>query len=351
MHHSIHLFERLPQIDANLRDGSPAAANDGALSPVRGKPLVGLIRNSRSYHNGGGRNQRGEVPGSASEDVLVREPARRSELVDILADFAVRKVDCIAIDGGDGTVRDVLSCGAGIFGDSWPTLIILPHGKTNALALDLGIPADWTLENALAAIRQGNIERRQPLVITQRDNAEAQVRGFIMGAGVFNRCIALGQRSHDLGAFNAAVVGLTTGWSVLQAFFGGSGNPWRRGTQMRVRGGDGKDVEHLGGMPASERYLLFASTLEKFPAGLNPFRGVTDTLGVAVLDNPRRGLLLRIAALMRGTASPATHRRGAHVFGGDGAEIVFVAGLSVPTAVWSLIELEGTFGLEELSAV
>lgn len=321
MHQSIHLFERLPQIDANPRESGFAAANDGTLSPVRAKPLVGLIRNSRSYHNGNGPNERGQVPQSATEDVIIATPARRSELAEILADFATRRVDCIAIDGGDGTVRDVLSCGAGIFGDSWPALIILPHGKTNALALDLGIPTDWTLEKALAAIRDGKIVRRQPLVITQRDNAEAQVRGFIMGAGVFNRCIALGQRSHDLGAFNAAVVGLTTGWSVLQAFFGGSGNPWRRGTRMSVRGEDGQNVEHLGGLPANERYLLFASTLEKFPAGLNPFRGINDTLRVAMLDNPDRGLLLRIGALMRGTSSKTTKQRGAHTFGSNSLEL------------------------------
>ena len=316
MQRSIHLFERLPQIDA-----SPAPANDGALSPVRNTPLVGLIRNSRSYHNGGGSGENGAKPHGASEDVIVTTPQRRSELADILSDFATRRVDCIAIDGGDGTVRDVLSCGAGIFGDSWPTLIILPHGKTNALALDLGIPTDWTLEQALAAIRGGNIERRQPLVITQMDNAGAQVRGFIMGAGVFTRCIALGQRSHDLGAFNAAVVGMTTAWSVLQAFFGNGDNPWRKGTRMHLRTGDGKDVEHLGGLPENERYLLFASTLKKLPAGLNPFRGINETLRVALLDNPSRGLLLRIAALMRGTASAATRRRGGHVFDGEDMDL------------------------------
>ncbi|WP_340588296.1 acylglycerol kinase family protein [Erythrobacter alti] len=321
MQHSIHLFERLPQIEAR-----PATVNDGAFPPVRSKPLVGLIRNGRSYHNGGGSPVEGPshnaaVSHGALGEVIVTAPQERSDLVEILADFAARRVDCIAIDGGDGTVRDVLSCGAGIFGESWPTLIVLPHGKTNALALDLGIPVDWTLEQALAAIQNGKIERRQPLVITQKDNSGAQVRGFIMGAGIFNRCIALGQRSHDFGAFNAAVVGLTTAWSVLQAFFGSGNNPWRRGTRMRLRTGEGKEVEHLGGLPADERYLLFASTLKKFPAGLNPFRGLDKTVRVALLDNPGRGLLLRIGALMRGTASAATRRRGGHVFDGEALDL------------------------------
>lgn len=314
MQGSIHLFDRLPQMSSG-----PLASNDGAISPVRSRPLVGVIRNVRSHRNGGGSGASHSQ--SNVEDVIIAAPRERSEIAGILADFAQRRVDCIVIDGGDGTVRDVLTCGAGIYGDCWPTLVVLPHGKTNALALDLGIPTEWTLEDALSAICNGNVERRQPIVITQRDNSDAQVRGFIMGAGVFNRCIALGQRSHKLGAFNAAVVGLTTVWSVLQALFGSSGNPWRRGTAMRVRGRDGQDVDHLGGLPENERYLMFASTLEKFPAGLNPFRGITDTMRIALLDNPSRGLLLRIGALMRGTSSAATRQRGAHLFGGEAIDV------------------------------
>lgn len=311
MHSGIHLFERLPQIDAQ-----PVAANDHVLSAVRSNPLVGLIRNGRSHRNEGGGNG-----GVDPEGVIATAPRQRSELLGIMSDFAARGVDCIAIDGGDGTVRDVLTCGAAVFGDSWPTLIVLPNGKTNALALDLGIPVGWPLEEALAAMRQGHSAPRQPLVVTQRDNSNAQVRGFIMGAGAFNRGIALGQRSHDLGAFNAAAVAVTAGWSILQALFGGKNNAWRRGTKMRVHQEDGSELPHLGGLPADERYLVFASTMQNFPAGIDLFRGISQPLRVGVMDNVRRGLVLRIGALMRGTASAATMRRGAHVLGAETLDI------------------------------
>ena len=311
MHGSIHLFDRLPQVDA-----SQPADSGVALPPVRKQPLVGLIRNARSH-----RNTHGEAAETEHDGVLLRQPHKRSELPGILAEFAEKHVDCIAIDGGDGTVRDILTCGASVFGDCWPMLMVLPNGKTNALALDLGLPGGWTMADAMKALREGNTVRRQPLVISQRDNPEAQVRGFIMGAGVFNRCIALGQRSHDIGAFNAAAIGVTAAWSVLQALFGRKGNVWRKGTHMRIRQGDGRELPHLGGLPAEERYLLLASTLKEFPAGLDPFRGVTEPIAVAVIDNPRRGLLLRIGALMRGTASASTMRRGAHVFGDNSVEV------------------------------
>lgn len=311
MHESIHLFERLPQIGAN-----PRAANDPAPSPVRTRPLIGVIRNARSHRNEG-RSGTEEL----REGVLLATPRRRSELLGVLTDFAEKRVDYIAIDGGDGTVRDVLTCGAGLFGDSWPMLIVLPGGKTNALALDLDVPTDWSLDDALAAVQRGKLARRQPLVIAERGDERSQVRGFVLGGGAFNQVINLGQRSHKLGAFNQAVVAVTTVWSVLQAMFGRAGNKWRQGTPMRLHMADGTELPHRGGLPEDERYLLFASTLQSFPAGLDPFREVDTPLQVAVMDNPRRGLLLRLPSIFRGTASGETKRRGYHAFGDEAVDL------------------------------
>ena len=311
MHGSIHLFDRLPQVDA-----IPVAANDIALLPVRSRPLVGLIRNGRSHRNGGASGSK-EAPAG----VILATPHRRSELPQILADFASKRVDYIAIDGGDGTVRDVLTCGAGVFGDCWPMIIVLPSGKTNALALDLGLPSEWTLEQALEAVERGKLARRQPLVIAQRDNPCAQVRGFVLGGGVFNQVVSLGQKSHKLGAFNSAVIGLTAVWSVAQAIFGFTNNQWRRGTRMEIRRSDGEALPHNGGAPADERYLLLASTLQTFPAGLDPFREVEEPMQVAVLDNSRRSLLFRLPAIFRGTTGAATRGRGYHVFGDSAVDL------------------------------
>ncbi len=149
---SIHLFERLPQVDA-----IPRAEKGIANSSARTRPLVGLIRNSRSHRNEGraGADDLGD-------NVLLATPRRRSELAGILAEFAEKHVDYVAIDGGDGTVRDVLTCGAGVFGDTWPTLMVLPGGKTNALALDLGIPTDWSFDDALAAAQHGETGASAP---------------------------------------------------------------------------------------------------------------------------------------------------------------------------------------------
>lgn len=305
MHETIHRFERLPLVGK-----APISACEMAAPPVRATPLIGLIRNDRSHRNGGKIAQAAK---DLPDNVLLHAPGKRGELIDILAELAQRQVDYIAIDGGDGTVRDVLTCGAGIFAGCWPTLIILPSGKTNALALDLGIPDDWTLEQAIETAKGQTITIRRPIVISQRANEDAQVTGFVMGGGAYARAIALGQRAHKLGAFNAAVVGLTAGWSTLQAFLGGSKNPWRQGTPMRLTDVSGRDLPHCGHSPADERYVLLASTLERFPAGVNPFGAVRTGLRVALLDNANRSLLRFVPGIISGKPNKKAEKLGYHV--------------------------------------
>ncbi|AKH43215.1 hypothetical protein FHS61_001084 [Altererythrobacter atlanticus] len=309
MHGTVHLFDSLPQVER------PQGASV-QKAPVRAVPLVGVIRNARSHRN---RDPLPEWKGRAT--LLVEMPARRSELSDILVRFAEKRVDYIVVDGGDGTVRDVLTCGAGIFGESWPPLIVLPNGKTNALATDLGLPTDWSLSDALAAAEGGNSLQRRPLVISQRDNADARVQGFVFGAGAFTAAISLGQDAHRHGAFNSMAVVVTALWSLLQALFGSAGNVWRRGTKMRLRGEDGCELEHSGYGREDERYLVFASTLCRFPAGLRPFREPEDTMRMAVLDTSRLGLLLRVPLILTGRVGERTRRMGYHTHGLERAEI------------------------------
>lgn len=308
MHGAIHLFDQLHEAEG----AGPAGAGAPPLASLRANPLIGMIRNPRSHGNEGRSADLGDLPG-----VLLASPDKRHELPAILADFAAKGVDFLAVDGGDGTVRDVLTCGASVFGDAWPTLIVLPSGKTNALAYDLGVAPGWTLAQALDAARRQSVAVRHPIVVAQSDNDAAQVRGFVLGAGAFTHAISLGQDAHDFGAFNAAAVGVTTAWSVLQALFGSAGNIWRRGTRMRLRGPDGADLPHAGGGPADERYMVFASTLERFPVGLCPFKGIDAPLRMGVLDNPRRSLLWRLPAIFYGKAGKTTRRLGFQAHGLD----------------------------------
>lgn len=307
---SVHAFKKLPEV----------VPGDGAFrpkDPPRERPLVGLIRNTRSHREGG------PLPDSGlGADIITQIPDRRGQLPDILRSFAERRVDAIAISGGDGTVRDVLTCGAGHFGGDWPPIVLLPYGKTNALALDLGIPESWPLRDAIHALKAGRDVTRRPMTITDAANKAMRIDGFVMGAGAFTNTIDLGQRVHGLGAVNALAVGVTTAWSVLQMVLGRAGNKWRRPSPLTVRTVGETPFPHSaaadGHGGADTRFLLFASTLEKFPAGIAPFTHVDGSLGLALIDRMRPSLMPMVLRLLRGGEDATAAENGIHIRGTNG---------------------------------
>jgi hypothetical protein len=304
MNHPIKTFDSLPQasrVSAPLRGVASAEP--------RAVPLVGVIRNPRSFRN------KGLAPEQAAQAEVITETAlKRNDLFEVLARFASAGIDYLAIDGGDGTVRDVLTWGAAAFGDDWPPLIVLPKGKTNALAADLGLPGQWELGRAIERAQAGSFTHRRTLVVADADDPQARVQGFMLGAGVFTRSITLGQSAHRWGAFNSLAVFVTTFWTLAQAFFAGNGNPWRQATGIRVTDEQGDPM--AGDDP--RRYVLLSSTLENFPMGLKPFGATRKGLKLAILDRPWRKSLLRVPQIAFGRQPRNPERLGYHWLAPDG---------------------------------
>ncbi len=275
-------------------------------APARGAPLVGVIRNPRSHRN------KGKAPELADcANILVETPRTHAALRDTLAGFAERGIDYLAVDGGDGTVRDVLTCGVGVFGDDWPPLVILPKGKTNALVVDLGLPGEWTLTEAMEAIGRGRTIGRRPLNIALPGDAGEQVQGFFLGTGAFARGTQMGQQAHRWGAFNSFAVGLIIVWCLLQALFASAANVWRKGTAMRLRSG-GADLPHSRHGAPGERYVMVASTLHAFPLGIRPFGAARAGLKLAIIDAPLRSMLALLPVVLTGLDRPFMRRKGLH---------------------------------------
>lgn len=311
MHGTIYEFAKLPGLGRGGASASPA----GLTRPrkIRAVPLVGIIRNPRSHRNKGHSAELADC-----SNILTETPATRAALVDALAEFHRRGVDYLAVDGGDGTVRDVLTCGAAIFGDNWPDMIVLPKGKTNALAVDLGLPKGWTLPEALEAASRGRGITRNPIRVIPA-NREGCVQGFVLGAGVFTLATQTGQEAHRWGAFNSLAVGLTVLWSILLCAFGRNDNLWRRLTPMRLREPrSGQELSHSRHGQRGERFLFFASSFENFPVGIRPFgRNAGAGLKVLVLDAPLRGLLALMPLFLIGSTVRFFDRAGAHRFAAD----------------------------------
>ena len=254
---------------------------------------TGLIHNPRSR-----RNRAAAQPPGALNGILVESPHDRAELDQALAYFAQARVELLIIDGGDGTVREVLTRAPAHFGTGLPTLAVLPSGKTNALAFDLGAPRRWTLEAALQSAGAGRLAYRRPLEVLRDGSDTPLVRGFIFGAGAFVKGVDLAQRAHKLGAFEGLAVGLTMGAASIQTLFGGPRSGWRSGDPMQLRFDDAEPKE-------TAIALLLASTLNRLPLGVQPFgRKHHGGMRALAVDAPPKRLHAALVPLLTGRDAP-----------------------------------------------
>lgn len=283
---------------------APAERRAEPLRPV--VPPVGVIYNPRSH-----RNAQLQLDISAMPGVEVAAPERRSDLRPVLERFAQAGIECLVVSGGDGTVRDVLTAGLPLFGDEWPSLAIIPAGKTNALNVDLGAPKDWSLPGIVAALERGSRVVRHPLIVRDLDGG-GELAGFVFGAGIFTTAISAGQDAHRLGAFDSMAVAATAVWGVLQAIFGTDANRWRRGVEIDIRTGPDRTPlpRSRFGDPARRTFVL-AGSLERFPAGTRPFGSLTGQK-LAVLDHPRRRTMAMLPVLAAGWESDWLVANGVH---------------------------------------
>ena len=273
---------------------------------------IGVVRNPRSH-----RNKGSALVAGAHDNIITAVPGSRDAMTDVLADFARAQVEVIVVDGGDGTVRDLLTRGLPVYGDDWPALMILPKGKTNALAVDLGMPGMFPLEAALARVAGARTVVRRPIVIEPSSGEQRPVVGFILGTGVFNAAIEMGQVAHRFGAFQGPAVAMTAALGVLQALFGIGDSPWRALSPHVIRPlPGGEDVPHSRHGAPGQRYATGFSTLETFPLGMHPFAGaqVAGPGGIRylVIDAPLRRVIARVPAILKGAHPPSYPALGIH---------------------------------------
>jgi diacylglycerol kinase (ATP) len=301
----IYEFAQIPRVDP----ADPGRSRKERPRAEGQSPVVGVIYNPRSHRNLGADFDCGLSP-----HVHIAQPGARAQLPAALAEFAARGIDLLVINGGDGTVRDVLTCGRPIFGDEWPAIAVLPKGKTNALTVDLGIPDNWTLQDAIHALDHGNRVWRRPIEVVPQGEAEgSRVSGFVLGAGAFTTATRAGQSAHKLGAFNSLAVGVTAAWALAQSLFGSRANPWRRGARMRIGLGAGDvPMAHSGLGDPEMRQVLFASTLERLPAGIRPFGFLKNGLKLVALDQISRRTVALIPLVMAGKIQSRLRERGIH---------------------------------------
>lgn len=291
-------FARVGNIVSTPTVSRPAIRRAPARMPGRS---IGIVFNRRAHRN---LKQAQSLP-AITQTLDWASPHTEQDLREALARFADRKIDVLVVDGGDGTIRDVLSMAPAYFRNGLPTFAIIPSGKTNALALDLGIPIDWSLDDVLGAIASGHTKQRSPLEVRHAAATTPHLRGFLFGAGAFVEATAIAQDVHGLGGFRGVAVGLSLAAAIAQTVFGRSGNRWRRGLDVGVALEGGAQIERTF-------YIILGSTLKRLPLGLRPFGRERQGLKVLGVDAPPRHVLATLPALLAGSEAGWLARFGYH---------------------------------------
>jgi hypothetical protein len=186
-----------------------------ACRPLKSRPRVALLSNPKSTGN---LAQLSRIRSYCADhpDIFHYEVEHVSQIGDALTSIARVRPKMLVINGGDGTVQATLTevHNGHHFGDAPPPMAVIPSGKTNLIALDLGVHGDpiAALER-LVELAQGDLEGHlvaRELIALRKDGSERPVIGmFLGGAGLADTMLYCRNKIYPLGLPNAVSHGLT----------------------------------------------------------------------------------------------------------------------------------------------
>jgi hypothetical protein len=191
------------------------------------RPRIALLSNPKSTGN---LNQLPRIRAFCDEnpDVFHYEVERASQIGEAMATIARVQPRLLVINGGDGTVQAALTelYNGGHFADNAPPVAVLPSGKTNLIALDLGAAGD-PIEalSRLLALAQGDlaphIVARELIALSGgSDGSEPVIGMFLGGAGLADIMLYCRERIYPLGLPNGLSHVITAFAVVLRQVFG-----------------------------------------------------------------------------------------------------------------------------------
>jgi len=202
---------------ASATKASGPALEVCAAPACKSRPRIALLSNPKSTGN---LAQLPRIREYCAEhpDVFHYEVEHVSQIGEAMKSIARVRPTVLAINGGDGTVQATLTelYNGGHFGDAAPPVAVLPSGKTNLIALDLGARGDPidTLERLIQLARADDLGRytvaRELIALRQVGDEDRPVIGmFLGGAGLADTMLYCRDKIYPLGLPNGIAHGIT----------------------------------------------------------------------------------------------------------------------------------------------
>ena len=277
------------------------------------RPRIALISNPKSTGN---LAQLPRIRAYCADhpDIFHYEVERADQIGEAMRTIARITPAVLAINGGDGTVQAVLTeiYNGGHFGNAAPPVAVLPSGKTNLIALDLGANGDpvEALQRLLDIARADlvpHLVARELIALSGGETGIKPVVGmFLGGAGLADIMLYCRERVYPLGLPNGISHFITAIAVILRQVFGLRASflpPEPRPLSVSVR---------QRGAITGRFAFLFVTTLEKLLLASEVGNAGTGPLKfVAVEQNPVS--MLRAFAASLGGKLGRTKLDGVHV--------------------------------------
>ena len=223
------MSKTLPIIEAAVREGqlcplSGAGTGPGAHQP---RPRVALLSNPKSTGN---LAQLPRIREYCADhpDVFHYEVEHASQIGEAMKVIARVRPKVLAINGGDGTVQAALTelHNGGHFEGEPPPVAVLPSGKNNLIAIDLGARGDpiATLEKLIELARSDlkpHTVDRELIALRHGDDDQKPVIGmFLGGAGLAETMLYCRDKIYPLGLPNGVAHVLTAIAAIAKLLLG-----------------------------------------------------------------------------------------------------------------------------------
>jgi hypothetical protein len=314
----------LPITDAIVPAGQscPAQAGAGCLQPHQLRPRVALLSNPKSTGN---LAQLPRIREYCAEhpDIFHYEVEHAHQIGEAMKVIARVRPKVLAINGGDGTVQAALTelHNGGHFEGDPPPVAVLPSGKTNLIAIDLGARGDpiesleRLIELARTDIKPHTVDR-ELIALRHGDGQQRPVIGmFLGGAGLADTMLYCRDKIYPLGLPNDFAHVLTAIAFLMKVFLGMKGSflpPDSKPLQV--------SVHENGGTITGRFSLLAVTTLEKLLI-TNPFDGKrSGSLKLLAIEHRPSSMIGAIFAHVVGKLG-RSRVRGVHFEEADGITI------------------------------
>jgi diacylglycerol kinase family enzyme len=253
-------------------------------------------------------------------DIFHYEVEEISQIPDAMRTIARVSPKVIVINGGDGSVQAALTelHGGGHFGASPPPVAVLPNGKTNLIALDLGAEGDplLALERIVELAKADlapHVVKRELIALSQGQDSRPVLGMFLGGAGLADSILYCRHKIYPLGLPNGISHVLTALAVIVSVVLG------IRAAFLPPRPSPVRVSLKRGGQFSGRFTLLIVTTLEKLLLGSKAEGGAGHLKLMAVEQGPTTLFRALLASILGRLGR--NRLQGVHIEQGDEIEI------------------------------